>query len=152
MPLRVQNYGEWDGERRNQRGYHPPACTCYSCNEAKRQGGREIQNQPPIASSPAAVQPAAAAEPAAAAQPAAAARPAASRPAGTRPARRPLRAVGRVVGAALRYAVALHVVTVAGLVVYAIVQDGAGGVAPALSAAWDAYVGAWAAGVRAVTG
>ena len=35
MPLKVQNYGEWDGERRNQRGYHPPACTCYRCNEAK---------------------------------------------------------------------------------------------------------------------
>ena len=135
MPLRVQNYGEWDGERRNQRGYHPPACTCYSCNEAKRQGGSEIRIQPLTASSPAVAEPAAA-----------------PMPAGTRPARRPLRAVGRVVGAALRYAVALHEVTVAGLVVYAIVQDGAGGVAPALSAAWDAYAGAWAAAVRAVAG
>ena len=34
MPLRIQNYGEWRGDRRG--GHHPPACTCYRCNEERR--------------------------------------------------------------------------------------------------------------------
>ena len=33
MPLKIQNYGEWEGDRP---GYHPPACTCYECNEGRR--------------------------------------------------------------------------------------------------------------------
>ena len=32
MPMRIQNYGDWDGDRS---GHHPPNCTCYGCNEAK---------------------------------------------------------------------------------------------------------------------
>ena len=34
MPLRIENYGEWRGDRRG--GHHPPACTCYRCNEERR--------------------------------------------------------------------------------------------------------------------
>ena len=33
MPLKIQNYGEWEGDR--PRGPHPPACTCYKCNEER---------------------------------------------------------------------------------------------------------------------
>lgn len=140
MPLKVQNYGEWDGERRNLSGHHPPACTCYRCNEAKMPG-RE-NRQPPQTTS----------VPAAPAQQAAPSRPAAPRPAGTRPARRPMRAIGRVIGAVLRYAVALHLATIAGLAIYALAQDGTAGVAPALAAAWDAYAGAWSSAIQAIRG
>lgn len=133
MPLKVTNYGEWEGDRQ---GYHPPACTCYSCNEAKR-GGWESRPEPQTASVPAAM-------------------PQVQRqrnqPAGTRPARRPFRAMGRIIGAALRYAIALHVAAIAGLAIYAGLQDGADGVVPALSTAWDAYVEAWASAVQAVRG
>lgn len=140
MPLKAPNYGEWDGERRNLTGHHPPACTCYRCNEAKS-AGQENRRPPQAASGPAAPT-----------QQAAPARPAAPKPAGTRPARRPLRAMRRVIGAALRYAAALHLVTIAGLAIYAVVQDGAAGVAPALAAAWDAYAGAWTSAVQAIGG
>ena len=133
MPLKVTNYGEWEGDRQ---GYHPPACTCYSCNEAKR-GGWEIRPEPQTVSVPAAM-------------------PQAQRqrnqPAVTRPARRPFRAMGRITGAALRYAIALHAAAIAGLAIYAIVQDGAEGIVPALSTAWDAYAGAWASAVQAIRG
>ena len=33
MPLRLGNYGEWEGDRPG--GHHPPACTCYECNEGR---------------------------------------------------------------------------------------------------------------------
>lgn len=39
MPLRIGNYGSWEGDRPGKRpggGYHPPACTCYECNEGRR--------------------------------------------------------------------------------------------------------------------
>ena len=130
MPLKVTNYGEWEGDRR---GYHPPACTCYSCNEAKKDRG-ETPLRPQTASRPAP------------------AHPSAPMPAGTRPARRPFRAMGRIIGAALRYAIALHAAAIAGLAIYAVVQDGAEGIVPALSTAWDAYAGAWASAVQAVRG
>lgn len=133
MPLKVTNYGEWEGDRR---GYHPPACTCYSCNEAKR-AVPETPIRPPAASDPAAM-------PQAQRQP--------NKPAGTRPARRPFRAMGRIIGSALRYAIALHAAAIAGLAIYAIIQDGAEGIVPALSAAWDAYAGAWASAVQAIRG
>lgn len=133
MPLKVTNYGEWEGDRQ---GYHPPACTCYSCNEAKMTVP-ETPLRPPTASVPAAM-------------------PQAQRqhhkPAGTRPARRPFRAMGRSIGAALRYAIALHAAAIAGLAIYAGVQNGADGVVPALSTAWDAYARAWASAVQAVRG
>ena len=133
MPLKVTNYGEWEGDRQ---GYHPPACTCYSCNEAKR-AVPETPLRPPTVAVPAAM-------------------PQAQRqrnqPVGTRPARRPFRAMGRSIGAALRYAIALHAAAIAGLAIYAGVQDGADGIVPALSTAWDAYVGAWASAVQAVRG
>ena len=35
MPLKIQNYGEWEGDKPG--GYHPPACTCVKCNEERRQ-------------------------------------------------------------------------------------------------------------------
>ena len=133
MPLKVTNYGEWEGDRQ---GYHPPACTCYSCNEAKR-AVPETPPRPPTAPLPAAM-------------------PQAQRqrnqPAVTRPARRPFRAMGRITGAALRYAIALHAAAIAGLAIYAGVQNGADGIVPALSTAWDAYAGAWASAVQAVRG
>ena len=34
MPLKIQNYGEWKGD--GPGGHHPPACTCYSCNEQRQ--------------------------------------------------------------------------------------------------------------------
>lgn len=42
MPLRIGNYGDWSGDRRDPKrrpgyGYHPPACTCYECVEGKQQ-------------------------------------------------------------------------------------------------------------------
>ena len=33
--MRTQNYGDWKGDRPG--GHHPPTCTCYRCNEEKRQ-------------------------------------------------------------------------------------------------------------------
>ena len=33
MPLGIQNYGEWEGDK--PAGHHPPACTCYRCNEGR---------------------------------------------------------------------------------------------------------------------
>ena len=133
MPLKVTNYGEWEGDRR---GYHPPACTCYRCNEAKR-AVPETPLRPPAAYG-------AAAMPQAQRQ--------RNKPAGTRPARRPFRATGRIIGAALRYAITLHAAAIAGLAIYAIVQDGVEGIVPALSTAWDAYAEAWASAVQAVRG
>ena len=38
MPLRIGNFGNWGGDRPSDKpghGYHPPACTCFSCIEAK---------------------------------------------------------------------------------------------------------------------
>ena len=38
MPLKIGNYGDWEGDRSGKRpggGYHPPACTCYICNEGR---------------------------------------------------------------------------------------------------------------------
>ena len=32
--VRIQNYGEWKGDKPG--GHHPPACTCYRCNEERR--------------------------------------------------------------------------------------------------------------------
>ena len=34
MPLKIPNYGDWEGDKRG--GHHPPACTCYDCNEERR--------------------------------------------------------------------------------------------------------------------
>lgn len=41
MPLRIGNYGDWSGDRRDPKkrpghGNHPPACTCYACVEERR--------------------------------------------------------------------------------------------------------------------
>ena len=32
--MKIQNYGEWKGDKPG--GHHPPACTCYRCNEERR--------------------------------------------------------------------------------------------------------------------
>ena len=42
MPMRIGNYGQWEGDRRGNRpgNYHPPACTCFSCNEGRRRRQR----------------------------------------------------------------------------------------------------------------
>ena len=34
MPLKIPNYGDWAGDKEG--GHHPPACTCYNCNEERR--------------------------------------------------------------------------------------------------------------------
>ena len=31
--MKIQNYGDWEGDK--PRGHHPPACTCYRCNEER---------------------------------------------------------------------------------------------------------------------
>ena len=39
MPLKIGNYGNWEGDRSGNRpgsGCHPPACTCYDCNEGRQ--------------------------------------------------------------------------------------------------------------------
>ena len=33
--MKIQNYGDWKGDKPG--GHHPPACTCYRCNEERRQ-------------------------------------------------------------------------------------------------------------------
>ena len=33
--MKIQNYGDWQGDKPG--GHHPPACTCYRCNEERRQ-------------------------------------------------------------------------------------------------------------------
>ena len=33
--MKIQNYGDWKGDK--PVGHHPPACTCYRCNEKLRQ-------------------------------------------------------------------------------------------------------------------
>ena len=33
MPLKIPNYGEWAGDKKG--GHHPPACTCFQCNEQR---------------------------------------------------------------------------------------------------------------------
>ncbi len=75
----------------------------------------------------------------------------------TPPARRGQRQESRVfrvsrliMATALRYALALHVATLAALAVYAIIQNGFTGVLPMLADAMDAYVGAWASGIEAL--
>ncbi len=43
MPLRIGNYGEWSGDRPG--GHHPPACTCFDCNEAQNnKDATEVSN------------------------------------------------------------------------------------------------------------
>ena len=32
--MKIQNYGDWRGDKPG--GHHPPACTCYRCNEERR--------------------------------------------------------------------------------------------------------------------
>ena len=54
MPLKIGNYGNWERDRPGNRpgsGYHPPACTCYTCNEgharrAARSGTGRTQPRP----------------------------------------------------------------------------------------------------------
>ena len=31
--MKIQNYGEWDGDKPG--GHHPSACTCYRCDEER---------------------------------------------------------------------------------------------------------------------
>ena len=38
MPLKIQNYGDWEGDKRG--GHHPPACTCYACKEEEEEERR----------------------------------------------------------------------------------------------------------------
>ena len=33
MPLKIQNYGDWEGDKSG--GHHPPACTCVQCTEQR---------------------------------------------------------------------------------------------------------------------
>ena len=38
MPLGIGNFGKWGGDRPSDKpgyGYHPPACTCFGCIEAR---------------------------------------------------------------------------------------------------------------------
>ena len=43
--MKIQNYGDSGNERRKDlRGYHPPACTCYQCNEKRlREEARDVR-------------------------------------------------------------------------------------------------------------
>ena len=137
MPLKIQNYGEWEGDKPG--GHHPPACSCHDCNEGRRTQDTAIGGQRAAAAvrqveevlrKPA--QPQQVASPK---QPL------------TRPASRALaqrtRAVRRVMAAALQYSVGLHVAGVAALAVYGLIQEGTAGVGPILARAGAAYAGVW---------
>ena len=58
MPLKIGNYGAWEGDRPGNRpgnGHHPPACTCHTCNEGRTRRavrGRTGRAQPRPGSSP----------------------------------------------------------------------------------------------------
>ena len=41
--MKIQNYGDWKGDKRG--GHHPPACTCYRCNEERRQREQEAAKE-----------------------------------------------------------------------------------------------------------
>ena len=103
---------------RRIRGYHPPYCTCYECNEAGRQqGGKRRQNMPLLRSL-------------------------------RRGAIRPFRLFRSVAATALVCIVLIHVTVFAGILVYVGVQKGApSGVLPMVTdtftSAQDAYAGAW---------
>ena len=43
MPLKIQNYGEWEGDKPG--GHHPPACSCHNCNEGRRTQDTAIGGQ-----------------------------------------------------------------------------------------------------------
>ena len=47
MPLKIQNYGDWDGE--TKRGHHPPNCTCYGCNEERTAPTAPVSQPPALA-------------------------------------------------------------------------------------------------------
>lgn len=197
--MKIQNYGEWKGDKR--RGHHPPACTCFRCNEERRveeaakeeerrvkeydrrvaeaeaRGGSGKQQNKPIRTAPkeraqAPTQPQSSqpsqgqrnragqsSQPHQTSSQQRASQAVRQSVAGTRPAvptrptpspRRPRKQESKFFGisrtvttSALRYAVALHALGIAGLVVYALVQGGAQNVMPTLDGAAEAYVGAW---------
>ena len=195
---RLGNFGPWGGR-------HPPACTCYDCNEQRQReeaskeearrvgeydrlvagsrarGGKQQNNPKSPVSKPWHPGKASAStqsqrtqlNPSSQQRPTSSQRRAAetvrrskvgtqsatqSRP--TTPSRKPQGRQGRILGvskaivaSALRYALALHVVAVAGLAVYALAQGGAPSVLPTLSDAAVAYAQAWhEAGVMAGVG
>ncbi len=119
MPLKIQNYGEWAGDKRG--GHHPPACTCFNCNERKRSRPRSVASPRRPLGRPA---PRVAVEP-------------------IRPRTSGFGMFRHVVATAIRYTVALHAVGLAGLVVYGLTQGGTSDVGPVLSSAGDAYIQAW---------
>ena len=166
--MKIQNYGEWKGSK--ARGHHPPACTCYQCNEEQRRlkaseeeerrvkeydkrvaenqarkgvgDRRSPPNRPPQTSSQ---QRAAEAVRKSGLGAHPAARPRAtlsSRRTGT-PRSKVFEVSRAVTASALRYALALHAVGVVGLVVYALTQGGTPSVMPTLDGAAETYVYAW---------
>ena len=172
MPLRIQNYGDWGGDKRG--GHHPPACTCYRCNEERRrleaskeeerrvaeydrrtaesEGHTQSKRGAPKPTRPGGGQtrPSTTSQRHAAEavlQPVAGARPAGrARTGGSKSSRkegRVFRLSRAATASAIRYALALHAAAVLGLVVYALTQEGASGVLPTLSNAAEAYVHAW---------
>ena len=193
MPLKVQNYGEWLGDKPG--GHHPPACTCVDCNEGRKQQEAAIGDQrakdaavrqaedalrqaarprakhaakpkqPPakpksVAQPKTTAQPRSVAQPKTTAQPRSVAQPrrplvrpapAQSTQAAVLPRRRyrrrerpPSNLLRRITATTLRYALAVHVATVAGLAVYTVIQAGAADVLPTLADAGEAYGTAWA--------
>ena len=135
MPLKIQNYGEWEGDKPG--GHHPPACSCHDCNEGRRTQDTAIGGQRAAAAIRQAEE--ALRKPA---QPVASARQPLTRPAPRALAQR-TRAVRRVVAAALRYSVGLHVAGVAALAIYGLIQEGTAEVSPVLARAGSGYVEAW---------
>ena len=175
MPLKIQNYGEWEGDRP---GYHPPACTCYECNEGRRRqkAAAAIRQAEESIRQPAAPFPTAKEITRRPATPVSSTKKSIQRPtpppvsptpihrdlprrtrAKTPPTHHKQRRGNRVfrvsrtaITTALRYTLALHTVTLAALVIYTVIQGGTSDVPPMLTSAGKAYAGAWVSGVDAI--
>ena len=145
--MKIQNYGEWKGDKRG--GHHPPACTCYRCNEvrlneeaAQGEARRVAEYDRRVAES--SERPQADTNRDKVAAP--------TRPGGgqsrasttsERLSSEAVRLLRAVTASALRYALGLHAVAAVGLLAYALIQGGASSVLPTLDSATDAYINAW---------
>ncbi len=124
---------------------HPPNCTCYTCNEGRRRQAEAV------APGPDAEDPLMKKLVAAVSEHYQADRLVLSRGVRVaRAARSVARAARSTVATAVRYALLLHVFTLAGLVTYTLVREGGTAVPPMVADAMEAYTAAWESGLDAV--
>lgn len=138
MPSRIQNYSEWDGR---PPGYHPPACTCYQCNEGRLRQSDEGHKRQATARLAAA---------AARSNKHSTATPPVRAPSHRGHTRQAWKVTRRIVTMAICYALALHVITLAALVIYTIFLEETQGVLLMLNNAGEAYVNAWRSAIASI--